>query len=449
MLAAVVLASLLSSALIVGLYVDRQLVGRLKALAGSMMRIAGGDLGAPLPAAGGDEIGRMAEALRVFRDTAVEVEEERLRERQVVLDTIDYGVLILDPELRVRIHNRAFVRLSGVADAVLRARPPFRAVMEAARGEGIYDVPEADWEAYATARLAEIEAGEVPPRAWRLADGRTLEYQCVMLPDGGRMVTYFDLTRLKEAEAGLRAAKEQAELASRAKSDFLASMSHELRTPLNAIIGIAEMLKDDAEAEARTELDEPLSRILRAGRLLLQLINEVLDLAKIEAGKLELHPEEIDLDALLGDVLATAEPLAERNRNRLVLDRPVPLGRVTIDPMRLRQILLNLLSNACKFTESGTVTLEAHREPPGTLRLAVRDTGVGVAPEQMGRLFQDFSQAGLPGKRRYGGTGLGLAISRRLARLMGGEIEAESTPGKGSTFTVRLPPVAPVEAQAA
>jgi signal transduction histidine kinase len=445
----IVLASLLSSALIVWLYVDRRLVGRLKALSDSMLRIAGGELGAPLPAPGADEIGRMAEALRVFRDTAVEVEEDRLRERQIVLDTIDYGVLILDPELRVRIHNRAFVRLSGVDDAVLRARPPFRTVMDAARGAGIYDVPDAEWEAYVATRLAEIEAGGVVPREWRLPDGQTLEYRCVPLPDGGRMITYFDLTRLKEAEAELRMAKERAELASRAKSDFLASMSHELRTPLNAIIGIAEMLEEDADEEDRDALREPLSRILRAGRLLLQLINEILDLAKIEAGKLDLHPERIDLDLLLSDVLETAEPLAEKNHNRLILDSPAPMGGITTDPMRLRQILLNLLSNACKFTKAGTVTLEARREPDGFVRLAVHDTGIGIAVDQMDRLFQDFSQAGVPGKRRYGGTGLGLAISRRLARLMGGDIDAASEPGKGSAFTVRLPPVVPVEACAA
>ena len=414
-----------------------------------MLRIAGGELSAPLPAPGADEIGRMAEALRVFRDTAVEVEEERLRERQIVLDTIDYGVLILDPELRVRIHNRAFVRLSGVDDAVLRARPHFRTVMDAARRAGIYDVPDAEWEAYVATRLAEIEAGGVVPREWLLPDGQTLEYQCVPLPDGGRMITYFDLTRLKEAEAELRIAKERAELASRAKSDFLASMSHELRTPLNAIIGIAEMLEEDADEEDRDALREPLSRILRAGRLLLQLINEILDLAKIEAGKLDLHLERIDLDLLLSDVLETAEPLAEKNHNRLILDRPAPIGGITTDPMRLRQILLNLLSNACKFTEAGTVTLEARREPDGFVRLAVHDTGIGIAVDQMDRLFQDFSQAGVPGTRRYGGTGLGLAISRRLARLMGGDIDAASEPGKGSVFMVRLPPIVPVEARAA
>ena len=281
-LGTIVLASILSSALIVWLYVDRRLIGRLKALAGSMLRIAGGELHAPLPAPGGDEIGRMAEALRVFRDTAVEVEEQRLREGQVVLDTIDYGVLILDPGLRVRMYNRAFVRLSGLDVEILRSSPHFREVMDAARRAGTYnDVPGSNWEAYAKTQLAEIKGGWVQPREWRLPDGQTLEYQCVPLPDGGRMITYFDLTRLKKAEAELLIAKERAELASRAKSDFLAAMSHELRTPLNAIIGIAEMLEEDVADGAQSRLHEPISRILRASRLLLELINEILDLAKI------------------------------------------------------------------------------------------------------------------------------------------------------------------------
>src|SRR5262245_19484872 len=162
-----------------------------------MQAIAGGDLRAPLPPAGGDEIGRMAQALRSFRDTAVEVEEQRLRERQVVLDTIDYGVLILDPDLRVRIFNRAFLGLSGLDGAIPGPHPDFREIMERSRQHGIYAVADADWRDYVDSRLAELKAGEIAAREWQLADGRVVEYQCVPLPDGGRMLTYFDLTRLK------------------------------------------------------------------------------------------------------------------------------------------------------------------------------------------------------------------------------------------------------------
>jgi CheY-like chemotaxis protein len=228
-------------------------------------------------------------------------------------------------------------------------------------------------------------------------------------------------------------------------------MSHELRTPLNAIIGLAEMLKEDAAEDGRAaELLEPLDRIHRAGRHLLHLINEILDLAKIEAGKLELEIEDIEVAPVLRDVLAAAEPLAAKNGNRLAARLEGDLGRMRTDPVRLRQIVLNLLGNACKFTERGTVTLEARREGTGEdgwLAIGVADTGIGMAPEQLGRLFQEFAQADASTTRRYGGTGLGLAISRKLARLMGGDIAVESVPAEGSRFTVRLP--AHVQAPAA
>ncbi len=431
------------------LYADRHLAGRLVALSRSMLAIAAGNLRTPLPEAGGkDEIAGMAKALSVFRDTALEIEEQRLRERQVVLDTIEYGVLILDSEFRVRMFNRAFRDLWSVPLEVLRPRVEFATLLETLRSGDLHGVPEEEWDSYVERRQAEIEAADIPPREWRRPDGRVLQYDIVALPDGGRMLTYFDLTELKQVESELRAAKEQAERASRAKSDFLASMSHELRTPLNAIIGITEMLKEDAEIDHARHLDEPLGRVLRAGRLLLQLINEVLDLAKIEAGKLELQPEDIELRPLLDDVLDTAKPLAEKHANDLRLEVEPDLGRAVLDPMRLRQVLLNLLSNACKFTEEGEVTLFARRKGQ-QVEIRVRDTGMGIDPEQLPRLFQEFHQAGVAKHRKYGGTGLGLAISRRLVTLMGGDIEARSEKGRGSEFTITLPVEAPASAEAA
>jgi signal transduction histidine kinase len=198
------------------------------------------------------------------------------------------------------------------------------------------------------------------------------------------------------------------ESASQNKSHFIANMSHELRTPLNAIIG---------------------------------LINQVLDLSKIEAGKLGLSPESVALVPLIDQVIGTARQLAEQNKNRLVVDAAEDLGTMTVDPMRLRQILLNLLSNACKFTKEGEVSLRARRIVDGrdTIELAVADSGIGMTPEQLGRLFQEFSQAEASTAKKYGGTGLGLAITRKLARMMGGDVTVTSEHGKGSVFTVRLP----------
>jgi signal transduction histidine kinase/CheY-like chemotaxis protein len=233
----------------------------------------------------------------------------------------------------------------------------------------------------------------------------------------------------------------QLEMASQHKSQFVASMSHELRTPLNAIIGLTEMMVSNAPRFGTEKAAEPLRRVHRAGTHLLGLINQVLDLSKIEAGKLELSPETVNLAPLLEDVIGTARQLAEQNKNRLVLDAQENLGQLTVDAMRLRQILLNLLSNACKFTKQGEVALHVKRVVDGRnwIEIAVADTGIGMTPEQQAKLFEEFTQADSSTARQYGGTGLGLAITRKLARMMGGDVTVTSEPGKGSVFTVRLP----------
>jgi signal transduction histidine kinase/DNA-binding response OmpR family regulator len=233
----------------------------------------------------------------------------------------------------------------------------------------------------------------------------------------------------------------QLEMASQHKSQFVASMSHELRTPLNAIIGLTEMMVSNAPRFGTEKAAEPLRRVHRAGTHLLGLINQVLDLSKIEAGKLELSPETVNLAPLLEDVVGTARQLAEQNKNRLVVESPENLGTLTVDPMRLRQILLNLLSNACKFTKQGEVKLRVKRVVDGRnwIEIAVADTGIGMTPEQQAKLFEEFTQADSSTARQYGGTGLGLAITRKLARMMGGDVTVTSEPGKGSVFTVRLP----------
>ncbi|HKF08889.1 MAG TPA: GAF domain-containing protein [Xanthobacteraceae bacterium] len=233
----------------------------------------------------------------------------------------------------------------------------------------------------------------------------------------------------------------QLQMASENKSQFVSSMSHELRTPLNAIIGLTEMMVKNAARFGTEKAQEPLQRVNRAGTHLLGLINQVLDLSKIEAGKIELNPQTVQLTSLINEVVGTAGQLAERNKNRLVIDAQDNLGALTVDPMRLRQILLNLLSNACKFTKAGEVKLAARRVSDGSnfVEFAISDTGIGMTAEQQAKLFEEFSQADATTAQRFGGTGLGLAITRKLARMMGGDVTVTSESGKGSVFTVRLP----------
>ena len=222
-------------------------------------------------------------------------------------------------------------------------------------------------------------------------------------------------------------------VASSNKSQFLSSMSHELRTPLNAIIGLTDMLVANAARFSTEKALEPLKRIHNAGIHLLGLINQVLDLSKIEAGKLELAPESVNLMPLIDEVIGTARQLAEQNNNRLVIEAQDNLGTLTVDPMRLRQILLNLLSNACKFTKAGRGQAARHaRLGNGSdwVELAVTDTGIGMTPEQQAKLFEEFTQADASTAQRFGGTGLGLAITRKLARMMGGDVTVTSEHGQ-------------------
>jgi signal transduction histidine kinase/CheY-like chemotaxis protein len=244
---------------------------------------------------------------------------------------------------------------------------------------------------------------------------------------------------LVQATEEAQDARSSAEQANRAKSSFLANMSHELRTPMNAIIGYTEMLLEDSTDES-TQQD--LKRIRGAATHLLALINDVLDLSKIEAGRMTVHYEDVDGPALVEDIATTVQPLVDANHNRLIIRLDPSFGTIHTDVTKVRQSLLNLLSNASKFTDRGTITLDVHVEPRSDARwvtFSVTDTGIGMTPEEMGKLFREFSQADASTTRKYGGTGLGLAISRTFCRLLGGDISVQSTPGQGTTFKILIP----------
>ena len=274
---------------------------------------------------------------------------------------------------------------------------------------------------------------------WVKETARTVEDQ-----DGKLVVLIVceDITERKRAEEELIQAKEQAEAANQAKSTFLAHMSHELRTPLTVILGFNDLMRLDANARADARTLEKLAKVELAARQLLALISDILDLSKIEAGRMGVALEKFELEPLLQEIVLETQPLLEKHSNQLRVEFAPPLGEIVSDPTKVRQALLNLLSNASKFTARGTVEFFAKRSGSGQhdwIELRVRDTGIGMSPEQQKKLFQPFTQADASTTRKYGGTGLGLAITKRLTEMLGGWIDVESALGKGSTFTLHLP----------
>jgi len=450
------------------LWVLRAQVARpLQRLVGATREMAAGAFSTRVPADAGDEIGALGSAFNrmgdelaaredrlkeraveleaVNQELARQLEERRLAQRELerqrefhtLLNSIDYGVLILDARGRIRLFNRAVAQMQNAPPSFLDARPTFEELLERNRHlivEGRAD--DTAWRAFVNDRARQIRRASADLDECPTTDGRTFRWQVIPLPRGERMLTFFELTALKRAQRELIAARERADAANQAKSAFVASLSHELRTPLTAISGYCELVLEELDTAAPPELRRDLERITEAAHQLLALINQVLDLAKIEAGHLEVTTEVVALLPLLESCLATVRPLLADKAVTLAADVADDCREAVTDREKLKQVLLNLLGNACKFTPSGHITVRAFRSG-GQLAIAVADTGPGIAPEHQAAVFEEFRQ--LPATGGHVGSGLGLPISLRLAERLGGTITLASTAGAGATFTLLLP----------
>ena len=506
-LLAVVALSLISSVLIVWLYVGRNVVARLTALSAGMRGIVSGRRDITVSVRGHDEITEMARAVEVFRDNAISL-DRFVAEREQAAQQLEKLVAERTAELARSVDElRALGEVSQTINSTLDLNTVLGAIVsKAAQLSGtetgtiyVFNESKHEYELCATYGMTEslikslkeqhpvINEGlaraierrepiqtadlhEAPPSLGRdimlragyparlivplLAADRVLGALVVRRKAPGQfpkntielLQTFATQSVLAIQNARLFSEidekSRQVEIANQHKSQFLANMSHELRTPLNSIIGLTDMMVNNAARFGTDKALEPLRRVHRAGTHLLGLINQILDVSRIEAGKLELHLESVSIPPLIEEVVGTARPLAEQNKNVLTVECPRDLPPIETDAMRLRQIILNLLGNACKFTKSGNVKLQvamALHQGQQFLEIAVIDTGIGMTAEQMSRLFEEFSQADASTERQYGGTGLGLSITHRLCQMMGGDVTVSSEPGKGSTFTVRLP----------
>ncbi|MCO5151365.1 MULTISPECIES: hybrid sensor histidine kinase/response regulator [unclassified Shinella] len=442
-------ASLLSiAAVVIGAVLTIVILGSiLKPLGEIVAAVRGltaGDADVAVPAAAADELGKVSAALQLLKEGQAErarLTQEAEHQRRTLVDAIESiaeGFTLYGPDERLLIVNQRFRDMHPVHDAMVAGTSTFRDVIEAGGRHVVeLDKPFDEW--FAT-RLASHDHSATRVTPFR--DGRWMQISERRTHEGGFTIVYVDITELRQRQQELELARDEAQRATQVKSEFLANMSHELRTPLNAIIGYAQILQEDAEDTGQTDFLPDLKKIESAGNHLLGLINGILDLSKIEAGRMEVYRERFDIGALTQDVAALIRPLAAKNDNTFAVECPADIGTIETDITKVKQTLLNLLSNACKFTEKGTVTLTVARQGKGAgrlLSLTVRDTGIGMNEEQLGRLFQAFSQADSSTSRKFGGTGLGLAISRSFAQMLGGDLTVESRPGEGSRFTFILP----------
>jgi signal transduction histidine kinase/DNA-binding response OmpR family regulator len=459
LLIALSITALVAAGLIAWLYVGRNIVRRLTDLSGAMLTIAAGRRETPVPVTGADEVGAMGRAVEVFRRNAIELDqllaeradaaarleklvEQRTAELQrrgevqrVTFENMEHGVLIFDRELKLAAWNRQITELLELPNTLLTDEPHFSDLIRFLAQRGEYGAVDVDVELQ---RLTAASARHYSSERTR-PNGTVLEIRHNPLPEGGFVNIYTDITNRKHYENTLTAARDQAEAMSRTKSSFLANMSHELRTPLNAIIGYSEILQEDAAYKEDKGPIDDLQKIESAGRHLLGLINNILDLSKIEAGKMDAFIEEVNIQALFKEVLSIVKPLADKNENIIEVFCPADIGSFHSDQTKVKQCLLNLLSNANKFTSKGTLTLTAAREDNSRICFCVSDTGVGMTEAQLGQLFEAFSQTDASTTKRFGGTGLGLAITKHFCTMLGGDVTVESMPGTGSTFTIKLP----------
>jgi signal transduction histidine kinase len=445
---AVVLFTLLLAAVLTVL-VLRPILRPLAQLVTALEATWRGDMLAPQPPPSRDEIGAMTRAVTLFREGEAErarLEREAQSQRQLVDDAlanIDEGFVFYDAQDRLVRCNANFVQLQPELADLMSPGTPFHAMIEAAATRGLVDPGPGGMVGWVAERLRRHH----DPRGtmeYRLVD-RWMQVGERRTSDGGRVAIYGDITEMKRRQQELEAARQEAVRASQVKSEFLANTSHELRTPLNAIIGYSQLLQEDAaDAGVAASLTD-LRKIENAGQHLLGLINDIRDLAKIEARRMEAVIEPVDAVAQTHEVGLMVEPLAVRKANALVFGCPAEIGTTRSDGTKPRQSLLNLLSNACKFTEHGMVSLTVQREErgqgeqPAMISFTVVDTCIGMTDAQLGRLFRLFVQADSSTSRQFGGTGLGLSITRSFAKLLGGEVSVASRPGEGSIFRLVLP----------
>ena len=448
--AAMVSPSVTAVAVLIGatltLLILRSILVPLRTLVGAVRAISAGDTTVTLPPPSRDDIGEMTRALHLFRDSVAERErlereaEHQRRTIQQAIECLNEGFVLYGPDDKLLLCNSKYHEIySGIADIAVPGTT-FRQILQSAARRGSVNtggLPVDEW-------VEQRMRNRVDPHGVHeyLAGNRWVRVAERKTFDGGTVAVHLDITELKRRQEELQHAKDDAERATQVKSEFLANMSHELRTPLNAIIGYSQILQEDAEDAGETAMTPDLKKIENAGNHLLGLINSILDLSKIEAGRMEVFVETVDVAALAEDVRMMVEPLAARNENRLVVTCAPDTGSISTDMTKLKQSLLNLLSNASKFTEKGTVGLTIGRRADDRgewVDFAVSDSGIGMTEAQLGKLFQAFSQADTSTTRRYGGTGLGLAITRSFARMLGGDVTVTSRVGEGSTFVLSLP----------